>query len=935
TDPPSPPNPPLNALKLPAGRHTWPFSFRVPPVPSLPPTYRGKVGSVRYEAVSTLERPSIPKAASSTTIRGPVRKRVARREIPVRSIETNETRQAFETPVCVNVEAGAGNLWWKAGKVEVRARMPRSGFSFGEYGMFKSTLPFSLLIPFFDFLFENVTDEQIPLTFEITNHSTDGIHLSDVAIEERTLCSYPDGSCWGPTVSNKVPFPFTETFSPSIRMVARSFRLTLPTLEPQTPHPTSEDQDSIFSLTRLRTDNDSGSGSKQTGLNASFSSTLLNVSHYLVASVRSLRTGSPSVTIEVPIKLIGIRRDRSLYYQAAQLNAVVDDADREARRRGPSIDTLPLYERRSSIDPSCAFAHMTTGRTSLTSHEVNVQERRLSRVMGGDLERARSPEAVGTPELADITEAREETNVESAAIIVTSEDAVDDVDTVTEDDEGYAASMDNQDDDLSMDANDIDEIVEMAAEVELDSQKMEDGTDIEGNRQSDLAGDNSGRLTNGVILEGRHEQNENRGSAESIRIGGNRVSADLRHGSVISVPAESDMAPSAEPSSESLVRVEEVLEPSDRRSLVTSVVPANDIPGAEPADTPMESSANSSESPPDYYRTIAQTSQPVENVQRRPESRPSNAATTSSVSAPSTTTSSSSSLPPELTTRPPPDYFPSGEVMNLAPYASTAEGVSASGRQGRRMLRRGSLASLISTGSGSAPRQASPSPSISGDHLDGPARTIWRRWSSSNLRERNARGAVVPSNQETTLPGNETPRASTSNVNAEVASGQHNAEGSRKTRPRSSSWSMMFRRREPVGPSQTLSTEEVPAIVPNERDTAAAAGPGNTAEGVPVGRNLATTPLARAASESTSASHRTAPATPPPTPVSSPPTSRRPSLGNGSLPDGIRAPAVSGTASGLPGSSSMGSSGSTGSGGIGWLGMRRLNRRQSVVRLVA
>ncbi|KAJ1554121.1 hypothetical protein HK405_005953 [Cladochytrium tenue] len=67
------------------------------------------------------------------------------------------------------------------------------------------------------------------------------------------------------------------------------------------------------------------------------------VSHFLVASIRSTRRGSPSVVMEIPLVLVAIRRDNSLLRRAIQLNAVVDDDERENMRRA-SLDTLPLYE---------------------------------------------------------------------------------------------------------------------------------------------------------------------------------------------------------------------------------------------------------------------------------------------------------------------------------------------------------------------------------------------------------------------------------------------------------------------------------------------------------------------------------------------------------------------------------------------------------------
>ncbi|KAJ3087865.1 hypothetical protein HK100_008214, partial [Physocladia obscura] len=96
------------------GKHTWPFSFRVPPVSILPPTYRGKMGSVRYEAVTVLERVGGGGVFSQQADELMTRKIVMRREIPVRSIETRQGRRAFETPVFKTVDISVGG-----GKIEL------------------------------------------------------------------------------------------------------------------------------------------------------------------------------------------------------------------------------------------------------------------------------------------------------------------------------------------------------------------------------------------------------------------------------------------------------------------------------------------------------------------------------------------------------------------------------------------------------------------------------------------------------------------------------------------------------------------------------------------------------------------------------------------------------------------------------------------------
>ncbi|KAJ3410145.1 hypothetical protein HDV05_004049 [Chytridiales sp. JEL 0842] len=371
TDPPQPVSPPVSQLKLERGHHTWPFSFRVPSVQSLPPTYRGKLGNVRYETVSILERPMGVLGMNTenpTILKGPVLTKVSRREIPVRSIESRGMRRAFETPVCVNAEAACGSLWWKAGKVEAVARLPRAGF-----GM----------------------SEQIPLTLTLTNHSPSPLSLSSLTLEESATANYPDGTSLGPIITHQIPFPFKTTLPPSTRSQSFFFRLNLPNLEPQTPHPTSPPSPN------------------PQGLNASFTTQLLTLSHHLTFTLRSLRPGSTPNKVCIPLVLVGIRREDSLLYQAARLNQVVQDADLEAMGRA-SLDTLPVYEPRLSVDGRGTFERLMV-------NEVGGGEgvRRGSRVgvlLGGLMGRRVSEEGVEIGEDEEDGGDREEPIVEEEQV---------------------------------------------------------------------------------------------------------------------------------------------------------------------------------------------------------------------------------------------------------------------------------------------------------------------------------------------------------------------------------------------------------------------------------------------------------------------------------------------------------------------------------------
>ncbi|KAJ3027764.1 UNVERIFIED_CONTAM: hypothetical protein HDU68_003159 [Siphonaria sp. JEL0065] len=298
------------------------------------------MGSVRYETVATLER------HGTGGLVGQARRLVSRKEIPVRSVETRQGRRALETPVFQNIQVASGwvgnmlNGSVRRGvpKIDLAVKMPRAGFMF---------------------------DEQIPFTIDILNTSSTGLVLADIAIEERVTVIYMDKSKWGPITTTRVPFPFKEHIPPSPHNESRSFRLGLPRLEPQTPHPTTNQQPESFVASTLRRgrrisafigggdyNNNSDDDQQQQeqeqqerqriGLNASFQTQPLKVTHHLTFKVRrfsSSKTIQNPITIDIPIVLITCRRETSLLYQSESLVALVeeverDEEERERRREG-------------------------------------------------------------------------------------------------------------------------------------------------------------------------------------------------------------------------------------------------------------------------------------------------------------------------------------------------------------------------------------------------------------------------------------------------------------------------------------------------------------------------------------------------------------------------------------------------------------------------
>ncbi|ORY36659.1 hypothetical protein BCR33DRAFT_770148 [Rhizoclosmatium globosum] len=342
------------------GKHTWPFSFRVPPVSILPPTYRGKMGAVRYEALALLER-----STSNFLMKAVSKKLVARREIPVRSIETRQGRRALETPVFKNVQIRGPRSRGDGPVVDLAVKMPRAGFYF---------------------------DEQIPFTIDILNKTATGLIVTDVAIEERVTVIYMDRSTWGPITTTRIPYPYTEHVPSSQLNESRSFRLTLPPIEPGSPHPniaqpsappvspasdtpttTSSAPSSIPSTHTIRrrrassslpslirpssaSTTTSTSTDNPPGLNPSFQTQPLKITHHLTFRIRPTSPSSTLLTpisIDIPITLITCRRESSLLYQSESLVSLVEEVereeeDRQRRREGVerrrSIDTLPVYE---------------------------------------------------------------------------------------------------------------------------------------------------------------------------------------------------------------------------------------------------------------------------------------------------------------------------------------------------------------------------------------------------------------------------------------------------------------------------------------------------------------------------------------------------------------------------------------------------------------
>ncbi|KAJ3114284.1 hypothetical protein HK100_001706, partial [Physocladia obscura] len=200
----------------------------------------------------------------------------------------------------------------------------------------------------------------IPFTVDVINPCLDGgINITDIGIEERVTVIYMDRSAWGPMTTTRVPFPFNEHIPSSPFNESRSFRLGLPPLEPQTPQPSQAPANSTTTQRRKSV--------PLIGLNPSFQTQPLKVTHHLTFKVRASASGglrkAKTVTVEIPITLVTCKRESSLLYQSENLLALVEDVEREEeererRRQGRnsrrlSIETLPLYEPGTEIVLEC------------------------------------------------------------------------------------------------------------------------------------------------------------------------------------------------------------------------------------------------------------------------------------------------------------------------------------------------------------------------------------------------------------------------------------------------------------------------------------------------------------------------------------------------------------------------------------------------------
>ncbi|KAI8821826.1 S-antigen, N-terminal domain-containing protein [Fimicolochytrium jonesii] len=234
---------------IPEGEHRYPFAFRVPPA-QLPPSFEGRYGRVRYEVAAVLARP------------GQLNKLVYHPVTVPSTLDASDLDMLEGSAQEQNVPVG---FWlWKSGHLAVRVSTPRTGYT---------------------------SEETVPLSIDITNHSGSGVVLKAVALKQRASYKIVN-ELRGPFTERIHRLNFTETFSSKTRRINRIINFPIPSSCIMPP---------------------------------SIKSVILNVTHVLVVKITSTASFSKSLKIQLPIVITGFP---AVYFDPQPTF---------------SVDTLPMY----------------------------------------------------------------------------------------------------------------------------------------------------------------------------------------------------------------------------------------------------------------------------------------------------------------------------------------------------------------------------------------------------------------------------------------------------------------------------------------------------------------------------------------------------------------------------------------------------------------
>ncbi|XJO78665.1 hypothetical protein BDV3_003070 [Batrachochytrium dendrobatidis] len=170
---------------LEAGDHTFPFSFRVPPT-SLPASFVGPYGEIRYEVAAIFLHSYLPKQMVTVPITIP----------STLDVNTSELQE----PKTIELTCGAGRLWWKSGHIDICASLPRHGFT---------------------------SEDTASLKIEIVNHSANALIIQDIALKQQVMYK-AFAEVRGPRTERIHKINFSERIGATTRKITRLVQFPIP-----------------------------------------------------------------------------------------------------------------------------------------------------------------------------------------------------------------------------------------------------------------------------------------------------------------------------------------------------------------------------------------------------------------------------------------------------------------------------------------------------------------------------------------------------------------------------------------------------------------------------------------------------------------------------------------------------------------------------------
>ncbi|KAJ3209388.1 hypothetical protein HDU67_006214 [Dinochytrium kinnereticum] len=256
-------------ITLEPGEYVYPFSFRVP-LTSLPASFEGNFGRIKYEVTGILARPNVNIKTCSAVLTIPS------------TVDAADSQ--YQAPLDTKLTIPVGFWLWRTGHLNASLSLPKGAYS---------------------------SEEVVPLTLDVVNHSASGAVLKDVYMKQSVI--YKTGTeTRGPNTERVHRLTFSETFPAHTRHVRRIINFPIPST-------------SIFSPT-IKTTN-------------------LEVSHTLVVKISSTRKLAKAYKLEIPITIAGFP-------------STLPDFGLNGCRE--SIDTLPIY----SPPPISTLSRDIPGRAS-------------------------------------------------------------------------------------------------------------------------------------------------------------------------------------------------------------------------------------------------------------------------------------------------------------------------------------------------------------------------------------------------------------------------------------------------------------------------------------------------------------------------------------------------------------------------------------------